>query len=264
VLCVSVRHVIPEGLAEIAPGSELARALVGMELSRLSGFDGVEVLKAQYRQANHERSRVLAAMTEVGLCGVGPAGDELRRRAIPDEFSADEVRAALALTRRAADAQFSLGWDLVTQLPQVHAAMDAGVWFHTSSDYSEGRVFKVLRRAFDEARSQTPPCIVKIYCPTADKTRAHVEDILQKLAIEKIGIAQLCCGADFAADFAEDGPRWRAFKELQDQGKIGNYVAEIFHPASRNALQVAEADLMDADEVFRNRIRALIAQIQSE
>jgi hypothetical protein len=127
VLFVSVRQLIPEGLAEIAPGPELARALDGIELSRLSGFDCVEVLKAQYRQANHERTRVLAAMAEVGLCGVGPAGDELPRRALPDEFSADEVRAALALTRRAADAQFSLGWDLVTRLPQVHAAMDAGV-----------------------------------------------------------------------------------------------------------------------------------------
>ncbi len=87
----------------------------------------MEVLKAQYRQANHEQVRVLAAMAEVGLRSVGSAGDELRRRALPDEFSADEVRAALALTRRAADAQFSLRWDLVTRLPQAHAAMDAGV-----------------------------------------------------------------------------------------------------------------------------------------
>jgi hypothetical protein len=45
----------------------------------------------------------------------------------PDEFSADEIRAALMLTRRAADAQFSLAYDLVTRLPAVHAAMDAGL-----------------------------------------------------------------------------------------------------------------------------------------
>jgi hypothetical protein len=32
--------------------------------------------------------------------------------AVPDEFSAEEVRAELVLTRRAADAQFGLGWDL--------------------------------------------------------------------------------------------------------------------------------------------------------
>jgi hypothetical protein len=109
VLDVSVRQLIPKGLEDIAPGPELARILAGIELSRLSGFDCVRVLKAQYRQANHERARVLAAMTEVGLCGVRPADDELRRMTVPDEFFADEVRAALVLTRRAADAQFWLG-----------------------------------------------------------------------------------------------------------------------------------------------------------
>jgi hypothetical protein len=85
---------IPEALAEMAPGPELARVLAGIDLSRLSGFDCVRVLKAQYRQSNHERARVLAA---------------------------------LVLTRRAAQDQFSLSWDLVTRLPQVHAAMDASV-----------------------------------------------------------------------------------------------------------------------------------------
>ncbi|MGH3721873.1 MAG: DUF222 domain-containing protein [Pseudonocardiaceae bacterium] len=43
------------------------------------------------------------------------------------QFSADEVRAALVLTRRAADAQFWLAYDLLTRLPAVHAAMGAGV-----------------------------------------------------------------------------------------------------------------------------------------
>jgi len=43
-----------------------ARIWHRLELSRLSGFDCVEVLKAQYRQANHERARVMAAMAESG------------------------------------------------------------------------------------------------------------------------------------------------------------------------------------------------------
>jgi hypothetical protein len=73
----------------------------------------VEVLKAQYRQANHERARLMRFMAEVGVCGVVPAGEELRRMPEPDQFSADEVRAALVLTRRAAEAQFWLAHDLV-------------------------------------------------------------------------------------------------------------------------------------------------------
>ena len=93
-LFVIVRQLIPEGLAEVAPGPELARVLAGIKLSRLSGYDCVEVLKARYRQVNHERARLMATMVEVGLCGIGP-DDELPRQAAPDEFSADEIRAAL-------------------------------------------------------------------------------------------------------------------------------------------------------------------------
>jgi hypothetical protein len=100
VLFVIVRQLIPEDLGAVAPGPELARPRRDRAV-RLSGYDCVEVLKARYRQLNHERAQLTAAMVEVGLCGIGP-DDELPRRAIPDEFSADEVRAALVLTRRAA------------------------------------------------------------------------------------------------------------------------------------------------------------------
>jgi len=125
-LFVTVRQLAPEGLVDIPPGPRLAHVLSGIGLARLSGFDCVEVLKAWYRQLNHDRAQLMAAMVEVGSCGVGPAADESRRMTVPDEFSADEVRAALVLTRRAADAQFWLAHDLVTRLPAVHAAMDAG------------------------------------------------------------------------------------------------------------------------------------------
>jgi uncharacterized protein DUF222 len=121
---MSSRQVIPEDLADIPPGPQLSAALSGIDLSRLSGFDCVQVLKARYRQLNHDRAQLMAAMVEVGLCG--SASDDLARMVIPDEFSADEVRAALALTRRAADAQFELAYDLMTRLPAVHAAIDAG------------------------------------------------------------------------------------------------------------------------------------------
>ncbi|MCA1693769.1 MAG: hypothetical protein LC749_03050 [Actinobacteria bacterium] len=46
--------------------------MAGIELPRLSGYDCVEVLKARYRQLNHERARLMTTMVEVGLCGDRP------------------------------------------------------------------------------------------------------------------------------------------------------------------------------------------------
>ncbi len=123
---VSRRQRIPEDLADIPPGPHLTSVLAGIELSRLDGFDAVQVLRAQYRQLNHDRAALMATMTEIGLCDVGPDG-ELPRRSTPDEFAADDIRAALVLTRRAAEAQFGLAYDLCSRLPAVHAAMTAGV-----------------------------------------------------------------------------------------------------------------------------------------
>lgn len=87
VLFVAVRQLIPEDLVEVPAGPELARILAGIELSRLSGYDCVEVLKAQYRQVNHRRARLMTTMVEVGLCDIGP-DDQLPRKAVPGEFAA--------------------------------------------------------------------------------------------------------------------------------------------------------------------------------
>ncbi|MGH3770957.1 MAG: DUF222 domain-containing protein [Pseudonocardiaceae bacterium] len=173
---MSVRQLIPEGLAGIAPGPELSRVLAGLELSRLSGFDCVEVLKAQYRQANHERARVMAAMAEVGVCGPVPVDEELRRMAVPDEFSADEIRAALVLTRRAADAQFGLAYDLVKRLPAVHAAMDSGVL-----DEPRARVFSEWTTELSPEQAQA---VCAELLPRVPKlTTGQLIEQIKKLAI---------------------------------------------------------------------------------
>ncbi|MGH3537521.1 MAG: DUF222 domain-containing protein [Pseudonocardiaceae bacterium] len=154
-----VRQLIPEGLAAVVPGPELAGVLAGIELSRLSGYDCVEVLKARYRQLNHERARLMATMVEVGLCGIGP-DDELPRTVVPDEFAADEVRAALVWTRRAADAQFWLARDLMSRLPAVHAAMDAGVLdeprARVLSDWTTGLDLEAARAVCTELLPRAP------------------------------------------------------------------------------------------------------------
>ncbi|GAA4563741.1 HNH endonuclease signature motif containing protein [Planotetraspora kaengkrachanensis] len=128
---------IPDGLASLPPGPELAEALANIDESRVSGFDTVEVLKAAYRQSCHDRARFLAVLLEVGL-REHFSGDSVRRLEVPDEFSPDEARAALVWSRRRADSTFELAWGVLRRLPRLGEAMLRG-------DLDEPRAAAFLR-----------------------------------------------------------------------------------------------------------------------
>ena len=87
----------------MAPGPELSALLAGIDIHALTGSDVVEVLQARARQLSHEQARLLVTMVEVGLCDPDATGDEAARLAESPLYAADEIRAALSWTRRAAD-----------------------------------------------------------------------------------------------------------------------------------------------------------------
>ncbi|WP_328854142.1 HNH endonuclease [Microbispora hainanensis] len=117
---------IPDGLAVIPPGAELAGVLAGIAVERVSGFDTVEVLKAAYRQSCHDRAWFLRVLLEVGLREAW-SGDSVVRLQTPEEFAPDEARAALVWSRRRADSAFELAWNLHRRLPVLGEAMLEGV-----------------------------------------------------------------------------------------------------------------------------------------
>src|SRR5688572_15007149 len=110
-------------LATIPAGPRLALALAALDFTALTGFDMPLVVKARYRQGNHERAQLLETVFEV-----------MRRK--DPEFGADdygtdqvgmhELRAALAMTRKAANALCALALDLKLRLTAVLAAMHDG------------------------------------------------------------------------------------------------------------------------------------------
>ncbi|MBP2368369.1 HNH endonuclease signature motif containing protein [Pseudonocardia parietis] len=131
-----VGQVIPEGLAALSPGPELATTLAGLDLDRVPNDDIGDVLVAQSRQLAHEQARMFATMAEV-VCRRPFAGPlEVRRADTPELYGADEVRAALAWTRRAAESETDLAFVLVHALPQVQAALSQG-----HIDRGKARVF---------------------------------------------------------------------------------------------------------------------------
>src|SRR5678816_2927672 len=59
--------VLPPGLAGMAPGPELAIALAGLDLHRLTAHQLVIVVAAQHRQVAYQQAQLLAALRELGL-----------------------------------------------------------------------------------------------------------------------------------------------------------------------------------------------------
>jgi hypothetical protein len=116
--------VLPRGLDEMAPGPGLGVILSGLRVSELSGHEQVVVLRAHQRMASHYQGKVYE-----DLAAVFESIEELDHHEDPDlsyEAAAAEIRAALRLGRRAADADLALALDLGNRLPSVLAALAAG------------------------------------------------------------------------------------------------------------------------------------------
>jgi hypothetical protein len=121
-----VRGVLPEGLSTMAPGPELATTLAGIDRSTLNGYELVILVQAERRQVAHYEAASFETMTELAHCAPGYAGSPPERHAAIDEFAADELRAALVWTRRAASNNLGLALDVVERFPLVLSELAAG------------------------------------------------------------------------------------------------------------------------------------------
>lgn len=117
----------------------------------------------------------------------------------------------------------------------ARAAMDAGVWFHTSHTY--GNALEVLRAAFDQDRPRVPRLIVKLIGDSVDELRNVLRDNLKPLGLESLELGQLCLGGQLATEFAEGGACYRAFSRLKQEGLVRRFVLEVFPWTSDAALK---------------------------
>jgi hypothetical protein len=110
----------------MAPGPELGALLAGIDIHCVTGADAVEVLRARAGQLSHEQARLLATMVEIGLCDPDADAEEVARLPESPHYGADEIRAALAWTRRAADRELDFAETLVLRMPAVFTALESG------------------------------------------------------------------------------------------------------------------------------------------
>ena len=89
------------------------------------------------------------------------------------------------------------------RVKMARAAMETGVWFHTSHTY--GDALQVLRAAFDEDRAHVPPAIFKIGWDSIPQMRDIIQQNLEPLGLERMALGQLCLGGQLAQEFRSGG-----------------------------------------------------------
>ena len=150
---------IPARLDEMAPGPCLAGFLASIDVSGLSGHDRVTVLRAQRRMESHYAARAYESISAVTDSLLDEDGDP----ELATASAAAEVRAALSLTRRAADATLFMALDVTRRLPRVWEALASGnidvprarVIAHGTTHLSVAGARQVAERVIDRASSWT-------------------------------------------------------------------------------------------------------------
>lgn len=113
---------LPAGLDSLEPGPVLGVLLSSVDIDRLSGYERVVALKAFQRMASHYAAQSYQAMASISdLMHEIDDDFELAHRS-----AAAEIRAALTLTRRAADAELDLALDTRERIPRVWQALAQG------------------------------------------------------------------------------------------------------------------------------------------
>lgn len=112
------------------------------------------------------------------------------------------------------------------RLQVARAAMNAGVWFHTSRMY--GGALEVLGEAFAAEPAKIPRLIIKIGWDTIGQLRGVIEENLKPMGLKGMQLGQLCLGGELAEDYARGGGCYKVFRQLKDEGLVQGYVVEAF------------------------------------
>lgn len=151
---------LPAGLAGLAPGAGLGLALASIDRTRLTDPDRVTVLQAWSRQLAHAQAELYATMMPVADAAADTAGGDVE---LAQDLAASEIRAALSLTRRAADSHLDLARDLLERHPRVWTALHRGeidlprarVIIDQTSHLDERTARQVADTVLDEAGKRT-------------------------------------------------------------------------------------------------------------
>lgn len=196
--------VIPGWLDTKEPDMMVSAILDNIDIRQLNGHDRIKVLKARQRQASQLAARLYDDMVAVvEYLDTEWDNDDI---AAP-EAAAAEIRAALHLTRRAADAELALAIDLKHRLPQVWAALERG-------DIDQRRA-RTIARGTENLTDDTARTVVDTIIGDAPLlTTGELSAKLRKLCIE--------AAPEEAAENYERALERRAFVAAPNPDGTGN------------------------------------------
>ncbi|MGQ0631070.1 MAG: DUF222 domain-containing protein, partial [Sporichthyaceae bacterium] len=149
-------------------------------LRGLTGRAVVDELRERYAETARQRASLLEAVWETVLCD---SADSTHRLTEPDEWAPDEVRAALGLTRKAANLLVGEAHAIVHRLPQLHAAMAAG-----ELDQARARVLAdwTLELADDHAHAVCAALLPR--CELSAQTRLSTGQLVDQIKTMAIAL----------------------------------------------------------------------------
>ncbi len=146
------------------PGLVLAASLAEVDVRDLSGSDRVAVMQACQRMASHYQAKLYESMASVAdavIESLGEAADD--EPGLAEQAAATEIRAALHLTRKAADGELGVARGFQRRLPDVWEALASGridrrranLILHQTGHLTAAAAREVSRRALEKAPELT-------------------------------------------------------------------------------------------------------------
>ena len=157
-----------------------------------------------------------------------------------------------------------MGDDSITvdeRIAVARAAMDAGLWFHTSHSY--GSALEVLRKAFDQDRAHVPSTIFKIGWDSIPQIRETIQQNGGPLAVNSMAVGQLCLGGAIAEEFRTGGACYSGFQQMREEGLVDRFVVELWPWNSAGPLQALEQgygkDIIDGLIFYFNPLQRFVS-----
>lgn len=155
---------VPPELGSTGPGMLLAAMLATVETRSLPGHDRVTVMQARRRMVSHLQALLYSDMALVADAVVESLVEDADDDpGLAEQAAASEIRAALRLTRKAADAELQVARGFQRRLPEVWAALASGrvdrrranLIVHQTGHVSTAVAREVAERALERAGELT-------------------------------------------------------------------------------------------------------------